>query len=295
MDARDLKFFEAVARSGGMNNAAAQLHTVQSNVTARIRGLEEDLGVSLFQRSSRGASLTKAGQRLLPYAKKMEALLVDARRAAIDEGEPQGDLTIGSLESTAAQRLSPIITAFGAAHPKVNLVIKTGTNASLIDQVLDFRLDGAFVVGPIKHPELTSEVVFQEELVIATAKGSRPLNAVLNAKEVKVLVKGPGCAYRTRLEELLTRRGITPAGHMEFGTIEAIISCVEAGLGITLLPRGLLQPAEHAGRLSLHRLPAKDAQVQIVFIRQRESFQFAAIQAFVGHTTKSSALSQAAE
>src|SRR5215467_2734817 len=154
MDARDLKFFEAVARSGGMNGAAAELRTVQSNVTARIRGLEDDLGIALFQRSSRGVTLTKAGERLLPFAKKLEALLADARRAAEDEGTPQGLLTIGSLETTAAQRLAPIVTAFGTAHPKVNLVIKTGTNTALVEEVLGFQLDGAFVCGPVKHPDL---------------------------------------------------------------------------------------------------------------------------------------------
>ncbi len=66
MDVTDLKTFEAVARLGGMNRAAAELHTVQSNVTARIRALEQELGSPLFQRHSRGVALTPAGRRLLP-------------------------------------------------------------------------------------------------------------------------------------------------------------------------------------------------------------------------------------
>jgi DNA-binding transcriptional LysR family regulator len=274
MDARDLKFFEAVARSGGMNSAAAELHTVQSNVTARIRGLEDDLGIALFQRSSRGVTLTKAGERLLPFARKLEALLADARRAAKDEGTPQGLLTIGSLETTAAQRLAPIITAFGTAHPKVNLVIKTGTNAALVEEVLGFQLDGAFVCGPVKHPDLVTETAFREELVLATARRSKSLNGLAGG-EIRILVKGPGCAYRTRLEELLRRRGITPAGRMEFGTIEAIIGCVEAGLGVTLLPRGLLEEAQRCGRLSLHPLAASESRVDILFIHRRDAFRSA--------------------
>ena len=68
MDTADLKVFEAVARNGGMNRAAAELHTVQSNVTARIRALEAKLGCPLFERHSRGVALTQAGERLLPYA-----------------------------------------------------------------------------------------------------------------------------------------------------------------------------------------------------------------------------------
>src|ERR1700679_1599365 len=97
MDAADLKVFEAVARLGGMNRAAVELSTVQSNVTARIQALEADLGSVLLERHSRGVSLTQAGQRLLPYADKVARLLDDARRATCDDGAPRGVLTIGSL------------------------------------------------------------------------------------------------------------------------------------------------------------------------------------------------------
>lgn len=100
MDAAHLRVFEAVARQGGMNRAAEELHTVQSNVTARIRLLEEELGRPLFRRHSRGVALTAAGQRLLPYAVRVRQLLAEARRAVEDGGEPSGPLAIGSLETT---------------------------------------------------------------------------------------------------------------------------------------------------------------------------------------------------
>lgn len=90
MDIGDLQVFEAVARFGGMNRAAAKLNTVQSNVTARIKALEADLGCALFARHSRGVSLTPAGQRLLPYADRASRLIADARRAARDDGVPMG-------------------------------------------------------------------------------------------------------------------------------------------------------------------------------------------------------------
>jgi DNA-binding transcriptional LysR family regulator len=293
MDARDLKVFEAVARTGGMNSAAAELNTVQSNVTARIRALETDLGISLFERRSRGVALTKAGERLLPYANKIKGMLVEARRAATDEGSPQGLLTIGSLETTAAQRLSPIITAFATAHPRVNLVLRTGTNAVLIDQVLDGAVDGAFVCGPLKHFELVGTPAFREELVIAAAPGIKNLR--FDKASVKILVKGPGCAYRGRLEDILARRGVTPSGCMEFGTVEAILGCVEAGLGITLLPRGLVYQTEREGRLSLHSLPASDADVDILFVRRKDTRLFSALEAFIEFATKPARWSEAAE
>src|SRR5215468_6363127 len=105
MDAGDLRVFEAVARLGGMNRAAGELNTVQSNVTARIRQLEAELGLQLFERHSRGVALTAGGRRLLPYAARIAELLVDARRAVADDGKPKGSLALGSLETTAGLRL----------------------------------------------------------------------------------------------------------------------------------------------------------------------------------------------
>src|SRR5262245_10364094 len=152
MDAGDLRVLETVARLGGMNRAAAELHTVQSNVTARVRGLEAELGVPLFDRHSRGVALTAAGRRLLPYATRVRQVLEDARRVARDDGTPRGALTVGSLETTAALRLSPVLAAYAAAHPEVDLVLRTGTTGELVGEVLEGRLDGAFVCGPVEHP-----------------------------------------------------------------------------------------------------------------------------------------------
>ena len=96
MDVDDLKVFEAVARVGSLSRASRELHTVQSNVTARIRRLEEELGVPLFERHSRGVHLTSAGRRLLPYSLESARLLTEARRAVEDSPEPHGTLVIGS-------------------------------------------------------------------------------------------------------------------------------------------------------------------------------------------------------
>src|SRR3954449_3399708 len=135
MDAADLKTFEAVARLGGMGRAAEALHTVQSNVTGRIRRLEKELGALLFYRHARGVEPTPAGRRLLPYAIQAARLLDDARRAALDDGTPQGPLVVGSLETTAALRLAPILTGFAAAYPAVDLTLRTGTTCELLDAV----------------------------------------------------------------------------------------------------------------------------------------------------------------
>ena len=145
MDVADLKVFEAVARHGSMNKAATELHTVQSNVTARIRSLEREVGIALFNRNVRGVSLTPAGHRMLPYAARLAKLVAEAKLAAMDEGSPNGTLALGTLETTAALRLSPFLSQFARRYSQVRLSLTTGTSCSLTADVAECRLDGAFV------------------------------------------------------------------------------------------------------------------------------------------------------
>ncbi len=264
-----------------MNRAAGELHTVQSNITARIRALETELGCRLFDRLPSGVSLTAAGTRLLPYAHRVTGLLADAARAARDDGTPSGTLTIGALETTAAMRLSGVLAAYAASFPAVDLVLRTGTTCELVDAVLDRRIEGAFVCGPVTHPELEEQTIFQEELVILAAPALRSVATLTDAGDVRVVVLRSGCSYRQRLETLLTRRGILAPRVMEFGTLEAIFACVNAGLGITLLPRGLVGPVYAAGRVSVHALPTEEAEVETVFIRRRDAFASSASRAFL--------------
>ncbi|MGA3005278.1 MAG: LysR family transcriptional regulator [Acetobacteraceae bacterium] len=283
MDTASLHVFEAVARTGGMNRAADELHTVQSNVTARIRALEAELGCPLFERHSRGVALTPAGQRLLPYARRVAWLLADAARAARDDGQPRGPLTIGSLETTAALRLSPLIARYATACPEVDLALRPGTTAELIDAVLERRLEGAFVCGPVAHQSLIEQVMFEEELAVLAAPGIASLEQATQGGIARIVVLRAGCSYRQRLEMLLARRGIAVPRLMEFGTLEAIFGCVSAGLGITLLPRGLVGPVWRDGRVSLHCLPPEEAMVTTVFIHRREAHLSSALRAFLDH------------
>lgn len=292
MDAGDLRVFEAVARLGGMNRAAAELHTVQSNVTSRIRLLEQQIGARLFHRHSRGVALTPAGSRLLPYAERVSRLLAEALQAARDDGRPKGALVVGSLETTAAVRLSPVLAEYAAACPEVDLALRTGTSCELIGDVLAYRLEGAFVCGPVAHPELDEEPVFAEELVLVTAPGLGGLEQAVGRAGLGILVLRAGCSYRQRLEEVLSRRGAVVARRLEFGTLEAIIGCVAAGLGITLLPRSLVEPARREGRIALHGLPPREAEVETVFIRRRDAMVSSALAAFLRLARQSAAASR---
>jgi LysR family transcriptional regulator, cell division regulator len=290
MDAADLRVFEAVARQGGMSRAAAELNTVQSNVTARIRQLEEELGTALFRRHSRGVTLTPAGHRLLPYAVRMRSLLVEARRVALDDGRPRGQLNVGSLETTAALRLSPVLSAYAAAWPEVDLVLVTGTTRELIEAVRGHRLEGALVCGPVDHPELEEQIAFRERLVVVSAPSVRTLDQLRAQDGLKIVVLRAGCSYRQRLESVLAARGIVGVRLLEFGTFDSILACVGAGIGITFLPRIVVEAAARDGRVALHTLPQAEAEVDTVFIRRRDVCVSSALAAFLEHLRPAGAL-----
>jgi DNA-binding transcriptional LysR family regulator len=281
MDAADLRVFEAVARHGSMNRAASELNTVQSNVTGRIRLLESELGTPLFHRHSRGVVLTAAGQRLLSYANKVASVFDEAKRAVKDDGKPKGSLTIGSLETTAALRLAPVLSSYVTAHPQVDLVLRTGTTAELIEGVLSHRVEGAFVCGPVDHRDIEEEVYFREELVILSALSVDDLDKYLAQGDTRIIVLRAGCSYRQFLEQILARRGIVAVRHLEFGTLETIYSSVSAGLGITLLPKSLIGSVWRNGKVAVHELPPAESRIETVFIRRRDGFVSSSLAAFL--------------
>lgn len=281
MDAADLRVFEAVARTGGMGRAAEELHTVQSNVTARIRQLEDDLGTPLFRRHARGVALTSAGERLLPYAHRVAALLKEARQAAREDAAPAGPLVLGSLETTAALRLSRVLASFADLCPAVDLTLRTGTTCELLDEVLGNRLEGAFVCGPVAKTELVTEPFFQEELVVLAPPWVESLGSLVEKPDLRIIVLRRGCSYRQRLEEVLARRGAATPRILEFGTLEAIFACVAGGLGITLLPRALLELLWPGKRVSVHPLPPEEARAETMFVRRGDGYVSKAMAVFL--------------
>ena len=180
MNSTDLMFFAAVAETGGIGRAAARLNTVQSNVTGRIRALERAMHVPLFYRGSRGVTLTRAGERLLPYAIQVGRLLSEAHQAVLAEGEPRGPLRIGAMETTAALRLPGPLADFAGLHPEVDIELETGPTEWLIGRVLDRSLEGAFVAGPVVQAGLTAIPVLAEDLVLAAHPAVADLTALLD-------------------------------------------------------------------------------------------------------------------
>jgi LysR family transcriptional regulator, cell division regulator len=283
MELIDLLTFSAVARNGGITRAADELKTVQSNVTQRVKALEAEMGIALFERHSRGMTLTGAGRRLLPYAQRMAALSREAMLATRDDGEPKGPLAIGSMETTAAVRLPPLLAEFHRRFPAVQLTLRTATTADLVASILDGALDGAFVAGPIEHVDLLSTVAFREELVLVTARrftSLASLRAGTPESGPTALVFRTGCTYRQRLEQLFSDFGWPSATRFELGTLDGMIGCVAAGVGVTLLPRAVVERSELRKDVSTHALDTSWSNVDTLFIQRRSAHQYSALDGF---------------
>lgn len=281
MHSADLEFFMAVSREASIGGAAVKLNTAQSNVTNRIKKLEQDLGVTLFERHSRGVKLTCAGERLLPFAAEIGRLLREARFCVADGDAPRGPLLIGAMETTMALRLSERLVDFSRLHPQVDLTLRTGTTAELVEQVQQQQLEGAYVCGPIAHPRLLARAAFREELAVVAGPRVTSLNQIMEQGQANIFVFRRGCSYRQRLEQLLARRGVAVARTLEYGSLDAILACVSAGMGLTLLPTDLLRAHGRGHEVSTLALPADEAVVETVFVRRAQVYVSPALTAFL--------------
>jgi DNA-binding transcriptional LysR family regulator len=283
MELTDLQTFAAVARAGGITRAADELNTVQSNVTQRIKALEAEIGTPLFERHSRGMTLTSAGKRLLPYAQRMAALSREAVLAARDDGEPKGPLAIGSMETTAAVRLPPLLADFHRRCPAVRLTLRTAPTADLVAAVLDGTLDGAFVAGPIEHADLVTTSAFREELVLVSARrwaSLAELRAATPGSGPTALAFRTGCTYRQRLEQIFVELGWPSAARFELGTLDGMIGCAAADMGVTLLPRAVVEASAMKASISAHTLKPDHARVETLFIQRRTGHHSSALASF---------------
>jgi DNA-binding transcriptional LysR family regulator len=259
-----LRTFQAVVEEGGILAASRKLNTVQSNVTSRIRRLEEELGAELFFRKGRGIELAPSGRVLLDYARRMIRLERETSAAVRQVGESVGELRIGAMETFAALHLPTALKAVRSEHPGIELRVYTDTSASLTERVLNHKLDCAFIAGPVVHPELEFDELVVEELVQVSAVGANPVLQPL-------ILFREGCAYRTRAIAWQRATGHAVADAMEFGTLEGILGCVSVGLGWTLMPRRVVEQSQHAAELVTQNLPPDIAHVPTGMITLRDA------------------------
>ncbi len=279
----DLPVFLAVARHGNMTKAAASLHTVQSNVTSKIKRLEDDLGATLLVRGARKLYLTPEGEALMPYALRLEELDRDIQsQFGPDLGPQAGSLRIGAIETFAASHLVGLISKFSSEHPFVDLSVQTGGTDALRKRVLQSDLDVAFVSRRSNDPALREEKILDDELVVLAPRALKSLDDLTSPRnsKLRILVQRIGCSYTARLVEHLREIGHPPRPTHAVGTLEGMIGSVRVGSGIAVLPRSYL-PASRSKALALLPMPAELSPVEIYLVVQRWNLPIRLLNAFV--------------
>ena len=246
MDFVDLQTFRAVVDHGGVTAAARHLHRVQSSVSARLAALEQRLGSALFERTGKHLRLTPEGRHLY---ERSAALVrdMDRLRAELAPGAGAGLLRLGAMESTAAARLPLPLVQLRQSCPRLQLVLRTGTSATLLDGLARGDFDAVLVAGP-QHPPSTLhwQAVFEEELVQVA-----PLHA---GGQHALVTFSAGCAYRAVAQAWGAAQAQRWGAVVEIGSYHALLASVAAGMGVGLLPRSVLALCDTSA-VVVHDLP----------------------------------------
>ncbi|MFJ7978840.1 LysR family transcriptional regulator [Lysinibacillus xylanilyticus] len=246
MDMKQLQTFLTASETLSFTQTAHLLDYAQSSITAQIKSLEEELGAVLFERLGKRITLTEEGKRLQQYAQKMLDLNVDMKKAVLNE-QGQAVLKIGAQESQCVYRLPSILQQFQKAHSQVKIIFKPVHTTEIAKGLLQSGdLDVAFITDAYKEtPMLHRERLLQEQLVFVSAStdsnADREVFSLQQLSNETMLLTESGCSYRNQLEVHLQQEGALPIQMIEFASIEAIKQCVMAGLGITFLPKMVVE------------------------------------------------------
>ncbi|WP_434572552.1 putrescine utilization regulator PtrR [Pseudomonas sp. Z3-8] len=253
MEFSQLRIFQAVAEEGSITRAAERLHRVPSNLSTRLKQLEEQLGVDLFLRERQRLQLSPAGKVLLDYATKLFALH-DEAHAAVQGGQPAGDFVLGTMYSTAATHLPDLLAAYHRAYPAVNLQVQSGPSGELLEGLLTNRLDAALVDGPLELAGLDGVPLCDERLVLITEADHPPVRSALDVQGRAVFTFRRGCSYRMRLEAWFAHDHATMGRAMEIESYQGMLACVIAGSGVALMSESMLASLPGRERVSVHAL-----------------------------------------
>jgi DNA-binding transcriptional LysR family regulator len=241
MEVRQLEIFRTLAGELNFTRTAERVNTVQSNVTAQIKALEDELGAKLFDRLAKSVVLTEAGRRFLPYAERALCTMDEGLKMVRAGSEPGGVLRIGSPESILTYRLPAVIERFQKKYPKVELqfrpYLNTGVGVALESGSLDVAIS---MIDVLEWPQLKSMNLHPERILLL----AHPKHPLARKKEVRpedlseqcLLLTEPGCSYRLKFDRILAAAKMTPRNSAEFSSVEAIKQCMIADMGIGVLP-----------------------------------------------------------
>jgi DNA-binding transcriptional LysR family regulator len=241
MEVRQLQIFRTLAEELNFTRTAEKVNTVQSNVTAQIRALEEELGVPLFDRLGRRVTLTDAGRRFQPFAEQALIAMEQGQRAIRNGGEPSGPLRISAPESVLTYRLPQVLRLFRRRFPNVELAFRPHLDNTIAAELETGKLDLVLNMCDAPSNPVHRSLRIRTERIFLFGDPAHPL---ANRRVVRpvdltgqtLLLTESGCGYRAKLDRALALENVRPGNITEFSSVEAMKQCVRVGMGLALLP-----------------------------------------------------------
>lgn len=281
MNINDLKLFEAVALHNSFTKAAMEMFTVQSNVTARIKKLEEEFGAPLFVRTSRKVELTAAGETLIGYSKQLNHLIDEAKRSIGKNDKVKGQVRIGFLETMMSVKGPELVNQLTLKFPFIDLKFRSAMRDSLISDVLNYKLDAAFVPAPLDMPELEQLHIKEEEIVIAAPLDCKSLDDLLKKRPLKAIVFDQGCVFREKLDTYLVNKGISHYHKTEMNSIEGVVNFIESGIGFSVLPDEIISAFYNNRKIKTFSLPQELGRMTTILVFRKDLPLSPALNAFI--------------
>ncbi len=275
IDIRQLQIFMAVWRSGSFSKAAELVHLTQPTVSSHIKGLEDTLGVRLFDRSGRDVIPTKAGSLLYPYARQILRLSDQAEKeVSLFLGREKGILETGGSNIPGQYILPGLLGDFKKRYPDICLRLHIGDTSSIAAYVASGELEVGVVGAVIEKKCLAFEACFDDELVLIVSAG-HPLAKVSEVdpgslRDELFVVREEGSGTRLATERAFEAAG--EAGFNEFrvvaemGSTEAVRQAVRAGLGCAIVSRRAVRDDLAQGLLSSPLIKGIDLHRQFYLI-----------------------------
>ncbi|OQP68618.1 LysR family transcriptional regulator [Niastella populi] len=281
MNTNDLNLFEAVAHHGSFTKAAEAMFTVQSNVTARIKNLEEEFGAALFTRTNRKVELTAAGETLMRYSKQLNNLLEEAKRLIGKTDVVRGQIKIGFLETIMTLKGPELVNLLSAKFPFVELDFRSAMKPVLINDVLNYKLDAAFVSAPLDNSELKQIKIKEEKVVVVAPADCKSLNDLIKRKPLKAIVFDQGCVFRARLDSWLVSKGIAQYHKTVMNSIEGVINFIESGIGCSVLPAEIISTFYSGRKIKTFALPRELGLMTTILVYRKDVTPSPALKAFI--------------
>lgn len=233
-----LRFFCAVVEYKTIAAAARELHCVPSNVTLRIKELEDSLGGELFFRDKNRLYVTPKGR--LFYRQAVDILaLADRSQQLFADRQPQGLLNLGALDFSLISHLPSRIAHLRRSQPHMQVNVLSRDSLVLERMLIDSELDLALTDGPIEHPLLASCAAFDERLVLLMPSSVPQLDAATLA-QLEFYTFSRECSFRLKIDRWLASRQLKPRMTLEMESYTAMAACVKAGCGVACVPGSLL-------------------------------------------------------